>query len=153
MVSGRHKAYERAEPLEDSLANDTSAAAFELRLTVREDASIGKRFITVEGKKFYRKTINKLVKEARDPKKDSIFLFRYDGETPRPVDANGKKYVGLLKLKGRGGFKRFIVYDYEDKKIERRVKEARMKLETQPHEQEGRDDLYLDDIALLEDEC
>ncbi|MBD3303878.1 hypothetical protein GF343_01935 [Candidatus Woesearchaeota archaeon] len=153
MVSGKHKAYEHAEPLEDSLANDTSTAAFELKLNSREDASIGNTFITVEGRRFYRKTINRLVAEARDPKKDAVFLFRYDGETPQPVEVNENTYVGLLKLAGRGGFKRFIVYDFEDKKLKHRVKEARIKLETLPHEQEGLDDTYLDDITELEEPC
>lgn len=151
MVSGRHKAYESAEPLEDSLANDTSTAAFELRLNSREDANIGSKFITVEGRRFYRETINRLVADARDPKKDAVFLFRYDGGVPQPVEVNGNTYVGLLKLPGRGGFKRFIVYDFKDKNLKQRVKEARIKLETMPHEQEGLDDAYLDDIAELEE--
>jgi hypothetical protein len=153
MVSGRHRAYERAEPLEDSLANDTSTAAFELRLSIREDASIGSKFITVEGRRFYRKKINCLVADARNPKKDAVFLFRYDGETPKPVEVNGNTYVGLLKLTGRGGFKRFIVYDFKDNNLEHRIKEARIKLETLPHEQEGQDDAYLGDIAELEEPC
>ena len=150
MVSGRQKAYEPAEPAGDYLANDTSASAFSLELKVREDAKSSKQFINIEGRRFSRKTINSIAAEARDPKNEAIFLHWYIGETAQPVEMHGKRYVGLMKLQGKGGFRRFIVYDFLDTKMENRVKEARTKLETRPHEQEGADDIYLDDIADLE---
>ena len=152
MVSGRHKAYEHADSPGDSLANDTSASAFSLKLEVREDAKIGKQFITIHGRRFSIKTVDQLAAEARNPKKEAVSLLGYTGEIAQPVEANGKTYVGLLKLQGKGGFRRFVVYDFRDEEMKNRVKEARMKLETLPHEQEGVDDMYLDDIADLEPE-
>lgn len=152
MVSGRHKAYEPAESAGDYLSNDTSASAFLVDFIIRKDANIAQKFITVEGRRFSRKNINKLVREARKDEKDAVFLFRYSGELVQPVEMHGQKYIGLLRLKGRGGFRRFVIYDFLEKKIECRIKEARLKLETLPHEQEGMDDIYLDDIASLEAE-
>ncbi len=121
MVSGRHKAYESTG---DSLENDAAAhslkqteAAHSLELTVIKGAKVNKRHITVEGQRFSRRAIDKLVAQAKDPRAYSESLQGYLGKEPAIVEAKGKKYIGLVRLKSSGGFMRFIIYDFSDEKV------------------------------------
>lgn len=150
MVSGRHKAYEQADEIPaDSLANDTSASAFSLELKVREDVSIDGQHIRVGNQKFSRSTINQIVAEARGKKADALqSILSYAGQSPQLVEANGRAYVALAKLKSCRGRMHFIVYDLSDKL----VKEAKTKFEKKTLEQEGPDDIYMDQINKLEEE-
>jgi len=148
MVSGRHKAYEPAESAGDSLANDTSARAFSLELTVIEDARVNKRYIKVEKEKFSRRAIDKLADSTYQKKSFVPSLIGYTGEKPEPVEANGNVYIGLMKLKSGGGCMNFIVYDFSDEKVKR----ARTRLEKKAIEQEGNEFEYDDLVDKLVNE-
>ncbi len=134
MVSGRHKAYEHADSPGDSLANDTSASAFSLELTVIEDAKVNRRHITVEGQRFSRVAIDKLVGVAsHNTNKEFPSLRGYNGEEAVIVEAHGELYIALMKLQSSGGCMHFIVYDFADGKVKR----AKTRLEKRSIEQGG----------------
>lgn len=151
MVSKRFKAYENIEPSGDSLANDTSASTFSLDLKIYESARITKRKIDVDNQSFSRKDIEELAISSSVQKISIPSIISYKGEKPELVEAHEKQYVALKKLKSKGGFMRFIVYDLQYNK----VKLARTRFERRVIEQESKDtqeDSYDDLIAKLEEE-
>jgi len=151
MVSKRFKAYEHVEPTGDSLANDTSASTFSLDLKMYESAKITKRKVVVDKQSFSRKAIEQLVESAAAQKASIPSIISYTGEEPKLVEAHEKLFVALQKLKSRGGFMRFIVYDFQDNEI----KLARTRFERKVIEQESKatqEDQYDDLISKLEEE-
>lgn len=153
MVSGRHKAYQDAKPSGDALANDTSASAFSLELTVVEEAKVNKRHITVDGQRFSRRAIDKLIDATRYKKNYIAPITGYTGEKPEPVEANGSVYIGLAKLKSLGGCMNFIIYDFSDEQVKRaRTRLEKKAIEQTDLEHAGQDYEYDDFVEKLVDE-
>ncbi|MBW3004601.1 hypothetical protein KY310_02110, partial [Candidatus Woesearchaeota archaeon] len=65
MVSGRHKAYERAEP-QDSLTGDARTDTYSIKNVIeRKDAVKTRASIEIAGRTFKRGSITKLVRSLR----------------------------------------------------------------------------------------